>query len=870
MADSSTSDPEIEPQLSADAAANGGEDLNAQRAVNIAGDVVGRDKVTTNIDTGGGAHVGGYVHTAEFVGRDKIIGYTAEQVGVLLDQIKSDFQLKPFNGNCPYLGLDAFSEDDADRFFGREKLITELVARVKGSRFVVVAGPSGSGKSSLVRAGLIHTLKQGALSNSDRWLYATLTPGRDPIESLAGALSRLAKSPEAGRYLREHAAEANALHEYVESQLSDRKDQRAVIFVDQFEEVFTQVSQESSRSAFLNLLTHAATIANGRVTVLFALRSDFVSNCATYPQLNALLSQQFIQVGAMQPDELVSAIARPALQVGLRIDPDLVAQIGNDMQDEPGALPLMQFALKDLFEAQKAGGGVIALTRDGYQARGGLHKALERHADAAFGQLSGDEQQLARLIFSGLIEIGRDHQDTRRTAALTELAPANVTVEQVKAVVQKLADARLVTTSGQGAKDTVTISHERLLEAWPWLRRLVDENREAIALHNQIAEDAHVWDANERDSSYLYRGRGLAAAAKWSREHEQWLTSIEWSFLKASQQARQRARLWRAFAGGVAVTITIFVIALALTESGPFQQRWAWRQVPDLVAREVQSLLWTEDNVAYAGLSRSPEQVAIVRSRDGGEHWDPLGLTGTETWALITGPDRSIYASLGEAGLFRSDNGGDNWQRIGATLPITQISALVAAPDGTLYLGDYVQASGILISRDRGETWTRETEVPTMPIYSLAWSDNQLLAGTAQGLWLKPLDGQWQRLSLNLPVVNGLGALNGSIYASSLVKGLGEVRQTPSAQLTLLYDTNVSSLDVAREPYPRVVAVAPLKVVVLEWRVQEQQLRQIADSAALADAELLNVVAIHGDVWVGADNGLHRGRLLHWYESDPQ
>ena len=135
-----------------------------------------------------------------------------------------------------------------------------------------------------------------------------------------------------------------------------------MIFVDQFEEVFTQVSKEDERVAFLNLLTHAATLENGRVTVLFALRSDFVSNCATYPQLNALLNQQFIQVGAMQPDELVSAIARPALQVGLRIDPDLVAQIVNDMQDEPGALPLMQFALKDLFDAQQTKGGVIALT----------------------------------------------------------------------------------------------------------------------------------------------------------------------------------------------------------------------------------------------------------------------------------------------------------------------------------------------------------------------------------------------------------------------------------------------------------------------------------------------------------------------------
>ena len=125
-----------------------------------------------------------------------------------------------------------------------------------------------------------------------------------------------------------------------------------MLFIDQFEEVFTQISKEAERVAFLNLLTHAATVENGRVIILFSMRSDFVSNCATYPQLNELLNQQFIQIGAMQPEELVSAIAQPALRVGLRIDPDLIAQIINDMKGEPGALPLMQFALKDLFDSR--------------------------------------------------------------------------------------------------------------------------------------------------------------------------------------------------------------------------------------------------------------------------------------------------------------------------------------------------------------------------------------------------------------------------------------------------------------------------------------------------------------------------------------
>ena len=516
MPDASTSDPQVEPQVTSVTSVSGGVNLDAGRDVTIGGDVVGRDKIT--------------------------VGYTVEQVSTLLTQISSTFQPKPFDGRCPYLGLDAFSEDDADRFFGRETLVSELVARVKESRFVVVAGPSGSGKSSLVRAGLIHALKQGTLPSSDRWLYATLTPGRDPIESLALAMSRLTKSPEAGKYLREHPAEPSALHDFAESQLSDRKDQRAVIFVDQFEEVFTQVSKEDERVTFLDMLTHAATIEGGRVTVLFALRSDFVSNCATYPQLNVLLNQQFMQVGAMQSDELVSAIARPALQVGLRIDPDLVAQIVNDMQDAPGALPLMQFALKDLFDARQAEGGVIALTLNDYLARGGLRKSLERYADAAFTRLSEPEQQLARSVFSGLIEIGRGTSDTRRTAWFDELVPSGADATNVKAVVQKLADARLITTDEQGRQDTVTIAHERLIEAWPWLHRLVNENRASIALQNQIAEDAQEWARNQRDASYLYGGARLANVREQLTGKRIVLSGLASAFVEASVEAEEAER----------------------------------------------------------------------------------------------------------------------------------------------------------------------------------------------------------------------------------------------------------------------------------------------------------------------------------------
>jgi len=488
---------------------------------------------------GGDIVISGVIQDSSHIHVGHTIGYSAEQVSILITQISSTFQPKPFDGRCPYKGLDAFDEEDAELFFGREKLVDDLVNRAKNSRSLFVTGPSGSGKSSLVRAGLIHALKQGAIkeSQSERWLYATMKPGRDPFEAMATAFSRL-KSPELGNYFRGHAEQATVLQECAESVLSERKDQRLVLFIDQFEEVFTQLSKDKT-AMFVHLLTHAATIETGRVIILFSMRSDFVPNCATYPQLNALLNRQFVQIGAMQPDELVSAIAQPALRVGLRIDPDLIAQIINDMKGEPGALPLMQFALKDLFDGEQAKGGMIALTLNDYLERGGIQKSLERHADAAFAKLRDSEQELARSIFGGLIEIGRGTQDTRRTALFAELIPTNTQDESVKSIIQKLADARLITTDDV----TVSIAHEKLIDAWPWLKKLVNENRDVIALQNEIAADAREWDEHAQDESYLYTGARLANAREKLETRKLTLSGLAQSFVDAGAEmveARKR------------------------------------------------------------------------------------------------------------------------------------------------------------------------------------------------------------------------------------------------------------------------------------------------------------------------------------------
>jgi WD40 repeat protein/energy-coupling factor transporter ATP-binding protein EcfA2 len=505
--------------------------------------------------------VGGSVEGSLVIGSHNVVGFTSEQVSVLLEQISSTFQAKKFDGTCPYKGLDVFEEEDANLFFGREKLIEDLVSRLQESRTLFVTGPSGSGKSSLVRAGLIPALRNGAVKSSKSWLYETMKPGRDALGELARVASSFAETTNAEDEVRAKASnDPSIFARWCDIALKGRRDRRAVLFIDQFEEVFTQLSHDKAET-FIKVLAHAATVENGRLILLFSMRSDFVANCATYPQLNALLNRQFVQIGAMQPEELVSAIAQPALRVGLKIDPDLIAQIIDDMKGEPGALPLMQFALKDLFDSQQAKGGIIALTREDYIQRGGIRKALERHADTSFTQLDGHEQELARSIFTKLIEIGRGTQDTRRTAIFDELIPANTSEADVQAIVQKLSDARLLTTDESAGK-TLSRSPTKLIDAWPWLKKLVNENRDVIALQNEIAEDAKEWNDHQRDISYLYSGARLINVREQLSTKKLVLSGTASEFVQVGfsrQQREQRTRIF-SIAGVIGLIIAGIIL----------------------------------------------------------------------------------------------------------------------------------------------------------------------------------------------------------------------------------------------------------------------------------------------------------------------
>lgn len=498
-------------------------------------------------------------------------GYTSEQFLTILDKLQREFQRKPYDGHLsPYIGLRSFGEADAKAqlFFGREALtqqLIDLVARLPETRFVMVTGPSGSGKSSLVRAGLMYALRNSALPRSTTWYYQRCTPGAQPIENLATALSRIKGDPDSTNFLRQVGSnDSAALHKQAEALLADDADQRLFLFVDQFEETFTLSDETPAarrlRVAFIDLLTTAATIIGGRVIVVIGMRSEFVPHCAMHPALNTLLNRQFLQVGPMQPDELTRAIVLPALAVGITVEPELAAQIVSDMRgpqgepSEPGALPLMQFTLDQLFNTENAKGKLTGLTLKSYVALGGLENALRQHADQVLNdELSEVQQEVAREIFFNLITVRNDGAVTRRTTLTTNLASKELQGEAVTKVVQTFVDKRLLTSASDGKATQITIAHEKLIEAWPWLRRIVDENRQAIMIQNQLSDDAQDWYRSERRDGYFYRGERLQRVRSLISAHRLTLTDLTDHFIQASGEAeatelqrqeemRQRAR----------------------------------------------------------------------------------------------------------------------------------------------------------------------------------------------------------------------------------------------------------------------------------------------------------------------------------------
>jgi tetratricopeptide (TPR) repeat protein len=492
----------------------------------------------------------------------------------------------PLQGQNPYRGLELFDVEHAPLFFGREELTERLLDALKRrpamveNRFQAIIGASGSGKSSLARAGLLAALKAGKVEGSADWSFAICRPGPDPFLSLATALTTLAPLSVSsvvfdrlqGRKDRErsvHVAAGLVLGE-------PPRAERLVLLVDQFEEIFTLCSDELARRDFIANLLHASIAAGGRTIVVLSMRADFYPRCAAYADLAAALSHHQVLVGPMTDDELHRAIERPARLAGLEPEPGLVERLVDDIRGRPGALPLLQFALQELWRRCQA----HRLTNQAYREIGEIEGALERKADAVYAGFLPEEQKLCRRIFLRLVQPGEGNEDTRRRASLREVLPDDPTqAEAVRKVITRLADpeARLVTTTGQrpaGDDSTLEVVHEALIRGWPQLRKWVDADRAGLRTHRRMTEAAEEWaDAKpEAKESLLYTGARLAVSAEWAAAHPDDLSPLESEFLAKSRRRhadaleaeRRRSRRLFWLAGGLA-GVSLLAVGLAVT-----------------------------------------------------------------------------------------------------------------------------------------------------------------------------------------------------------------------------------------------------------------------------------------------------------------
>jgi len=439
--------------------------------------------------------------------------------------------------DCPYQGLDAFDAAHSRFFYGRDGDIARMLQKLDKARLLAALGASGSGKSSLVLAGLLPRLAAGALPGSETWRVQVLRPGANPLAALAEAATLLSAHQAVHRTADELSTDERALDGLTGLILAqDRKAQRVVWVVDQAEELFTLCSNEAQRRQFLANLVKATTNPAGRAIVLVTLRADFYGNCAQYPEFSRLLESNQYLVGPLDEDGLRRAIVEPAGQQGRTFETGLVETILDDVRQQPGGLPLLQYALRELWFRQEG----HLLTLKGYRDAGGVASALARRADAIYERLTADQQRIARMTLLQLTQPQEGMEATRRRAALRQLVPNQGSRQAVEAVVQQLVDARLLTTDRQANDEWVDVAHEALIRSWGRLRAWVEEDRSGLRLLHQAQDAAEEWRASGESEDDLWRGARLAQIVEWQTQHEDMLSADASAFVQASIARRDR------------------------------------------------------------------------------------------------------------------------------------------------------------------------------------------------------------------------------------------------------------------------------------------------------------------------------------------
>jgi hypothetical protein len=584
--------------------------------------------------------------------------------------------IAPLVETVPFRGLEVFDEEHAQFFFGREALTQQLVERLRADRFLAVIGPSGSGKSSVVRAGLVPQLRDGALPHSESWSIVVMKPGAHPLESLAARLAPHVGGTDNPLAVRDTILATllqndRGLHATVETALASAPgDRRVVLVVDQFEEVFTLCRDDAERARFVATLLQASSVPGGQTIVVLTMRADFFGRAATIAGLAARMGERDVLVGPMERDELRRAIVEPARRVGLRYEEGLVDTILAELRGEAGALPLLQHTLLELWEGRQDGW----LTEERYREIGGVQGAIAKRAETVYAALTPAQQTAARRILLRLIEPGAGGEVTRRRATMAELRPAGSDPSDVDEIVQKLVDARLITTSRDETGEIVDLAHEALIRGWPRYQSWTEENRAGLRVHRRLTDSTAEWTAAQRDPSYLFRGARLQEAVTWAAQNPDEPNEAEGDFLAASVAARaveERARSRRrrlmvgAGAGAFAVVAALGLVA-ASGWSTAEQQR---------VKSDAQGLSATGARDALTnptmGLAKAAEGLSLAR------------IAGLPTDAFRSTVEQLLAS--GRSDIFARD-----------------VKRLIPSPDGRYSIVDMADGPGTLLRASDG------------------------------------------------------------------------------------------------------------------------------------------------------------------------
>ncbi|MDI1443586.1 protein kinase [Polyangium sp. 6x1] len=485
-------------------------------------------------------------------------------------------------GELPFAGLSAFQEADAGRFFGRERNVGALVGRLRRQRLVAVAGPSGAGKSSFLRAGVIPALKH----SGEDWDVLVLRPGRAPVSALGDALGEvlLAEGGMDGpAALGDLRAEPGLLGAHLRAHCRARgPGSRSLVFVDQFEELYTLVPDPAERAAFLQCLLGVADDASSPLRVIVAMRSDFLDRVAEDPHFLAEVTQGLFLLPPMGREGLREALVRPVEAAAHRFEDEaMITDILDELSRAKTPLPLLQFSAAELWEARDR--DAKTLTRASYERLGGVVGSLSTHADAVFAGLSLPSQRLCQAVFLRLVTPER----TRAIVSLSELASLTEEPSVMEALVQHLCGARLLLLEVGGLPGAVTVElvHESLIERWPRLARWLDEGTAEAQFMARLRAAASQWQAGGEASGLLWRDRAAEEARTFYERRRANpeaprglpLGRAEERYLRAviELQERARRRRQRSIAGAFVVLGTVSVLVFFLAMRAQAQARRA-------------------------------------------------------------------------------------------------------------------------------------------------------------------------------------------------------------------------------------------------------------------------------------------------------